>query len=49
MELDTGNKIILDINAKITPEMKALIEKAFPSCKVITNPDPIWSPSWTAY
>jgi len=40
MELDTGNKIILDINAKITPEMKALIEQAFPSCKVITNPGP---------
>jgi len=40
MELDTGNKIILDINAKISPEMKALIEKAFPTCRVITNPGP---------
>jgi len=40
MELDTGNKIILDINGKISPEMRVLIEKAFPSCKVITNPGP---------
>lgn len=38
MELDTGARIILDINSKISPELKALIEKAFPSCKVVTNP-----------
>ncbi|MEN6476279.1 MAG: LysM peptidoglycan-binding domain-containing protein [Syntrophaceae bacterium] len=40
MELETGNKIILDINGKISPEMRTIIEKAFPSCKVITNPGP---------
>lgn len=40
MELDTGNKIILDINGKISPEMRTLIEKAFPACKVISNPGP---------
>lgn len=38
MELDTGTRIILDINNKISPELKALIEKAFPNCKVVTNP-----------
>jgi len=37
MELDTGRKIIFDTNGKITPEMKAFIEKAFPSFKVVSG------------
>ena len=37
MELDTGRKIIFDMNAQITPEMKRFIEKAFPSFTVISG------------
>ncbi|HOA43970.1 MAG TPA: LysM peptidoglycan-binding domain-containing protein [Deltaproteobacteria bacterium] len=37
MELDTGKKIIFDVNGTITPEMKDFIEKAFPSFTVITG------------
>lgn len=40
MELDTGARIILDSNNKISPELKQLIEKAFPACKVVTKPGP---------
>ncbi|HVN71432.1 MAG TPA: LysM peptidoglycan-binding domain-containing protein, partial [Desulfomonilia bacterium] len=37
MELDTGKKIIFDLNEQITPEMKRFIEKAFPSFTVISG------------
>ncbi len=37
MELDTGKKIIFDMNGTISPEVKAYIEKAFPSFSVITG------------
>ncbi|MCU0575535.1 MAG: LysM peptidoglycan-binding domain-containing protein [Desulfobacterota bacterium] len=37
MELDTGRKIIFDVNGKITPEMKGFIEKTFPSFTVLTG------------
>ncbi|MGD0210538.1 MAG: LysM peptidoglycan-binding domain-containing protein [Desulfomonilia bacterium] len=37
MELDTGRKIIFDMNAQITPEMKRFIEKAFPSFTIISG------------
>jgi len=37
MELDTGKKIIFDMNGTISPEVKAYIEKAFPSFTVITG------------
>lgn len=37
MELDTGRKIIFDVNSVITPEMKGFIEKAFPSFTVISG------------
>lgn len=40
MELDTGTRIILDVNNRISPEVKDFIEKAFPSCKVIKDPGP---------
>ncbi|MCD6570145.1 MAG: LysM peptidoglycan-binding domain-containing protein [Deltaproteobacteria bacterium] len=36
VELDTGRRIILDINGKISPEVKDLIEQTFSDCKVIT-------------
>lgn len=37
MELDTGRKIIFDVNGTITAEMKEFIEKAFPSFTVISG------------
>jgi len=37
IELDSGRRIILDIHNKISPEVKTLIESAFPSCKVVSG------------
>lgn len=37
MELDTGKKIIFDLNGSISPEVKAYIEKAFPNFSIITG------------
>ena len=37
MELDTGRRIILDLNDQISPEVKALVEEAFPSCSIIKD------------
>lgn len=37
IELDSGRRIILDIHNKISPEVKNLIESAFPSCKVVSG------------
>lgn len=39
MELDTGKKIILDLEGKITPEVRSYIEKAFPSISVVSGPE----------
>lgn len=38
MELDTGRKIIFDMDGRISPDMKDFIEKAFPSFTVISGP-----------
>ncbi len=38
MELDTGKRIILDVNNKISKEIKDLLEKTFPSCRIISGP-----------
>ena len=38
LELDTGKKIILDFNGKISPKVKGLIEKTFPDCRIISEP-----------
>jgi hypothetical protein len=38
MELDTGRRIILDVNNKISPEIKGLLENTFPSCRIISGP-----------
>ncbi len=37
MELDTGRKIIFDMNQTISPEVKGHIEKAFPSFTVVSG------------
>ena len=37
MELDTGKKIIFDMNGTISPEVKGYIEKAFPSFTVVSG------------
>jgi hypothetical protein len=37
MELDTGKKIIFDMNGAISPEVKGYIEKAFPSFAVVSG------------
>lgn len=37
MELDTGKKIIFDMNKTISPEVKGYIEKAFPSFTVVSG------------
>ena len=37
MELDTGKKIIFDMNGTISPEVKGHIEKAFPSFTVVSG------------
>ena len=38
LELDTGKKIILDFNGKLSPKVKGLIEKTFPDCRIISEP-----------
>ncbi len=38
MELDTGRRIILDVNNKISQEVKDLLEKTFPDCKIVAGP-----------
>ena len=38
MELDTGRRVILDVNNKISPEVKDLLEKTFPTCRIISGP-----------
>ena len=38
MELDTGRRIILDVNNKISPEVRDLLEKTFPTCKIVSGP-----------
>jgi len=38
MELDTGRRIILDVNNRISSEVKELLEKTFPSCSIISGP-----------
>ncbi|HOO37573.1 MAG TPA: LysM peptidoglycan-binding domain-containing protein [Deltaproteobacteria bacterium] len=38
MELDTGRRVILDVNNKISPEVKDLLEKTFPACRIISGP-----------
>ena len=37
MELDTGKKIIFDMNGTISPEVKGYIEKTFPSITVVSG------------
>jgi hypothetical protein len=37
MELDTGKKIVFDMNGTISPEVKGYIEKAFPSFTVVSG------------
>lgn len=38
MELDTGRRVILDVNNKISGEVKDMLEKTFPSCSIISGP-----------
>jgi hypothetical protein len=38
LELDTGKKVILDFNGKLSPKVKGLIEKTFPDCRIISEP-----------
>jgi hypothetical protein len=38
MELDTGMRIILDVNSRISPEIKDILEQAFPACRIISGP-----------
>lgn len=38
MELDTGRRIILDVNNKISSEIRDLLEKTFPDCKIVSGP-----------
>ena len=38
MELDTGRRIILDVNNKISKQIKDLLEKTFPLCSIISGP-----------
>ncbi|MEA2101233.1 MAG: LysM peptidoglycan-binding domain-containing protein [Thermodesulfobacteriota bacterium] len=35
VELDTGKKVILDMDKRISPRVKGLIEGSFPSCRII--------------
>lgn len=37
VELDTGKKIILDLEGRITPEVRGYIEKAFPAISVVSG------------
>lgn len=38
MELDTGKRLILDVNNKISPEVKNVLEKTFSDCKIVSGP-----------
>ncbi|HHO76237.1 MAG TPA: LysM peptidoglycan-binding domain-containing protein [Deltaproteobacteria bacterium] len=38
MELDTGRRIIMDVNNKISDHVKDLLEKTFPSCTILSGP-----------
>ncbi len=38
IELDTGMRVILDMNSRISPEVKGILEQAFPACKIISGP-----------
>ncbi len=38
LELDTGKKVIIDFNGKLSPKVKGLIEKTFPDCRIISDP-----------
>ncbi|HDP24438.1 MAG TPA: LysM peptidoglycan-binding domain-containing protein [Deltaproteobacteria bacterium] len=38
IELDTGKRIVFDIQGKISPEIGELMEQAFPSFKVVSGP-----------
>jgi len=38
IEIDTGKKIVLDINNKISPEVKDLVNEAFPACRILSGP-----------
>ena len=38
MELDTGMRIILDMNSKISPEIRDILEQTFPTCRIISGP-----------
>lgn len=38
IELDTGMRVILDMNSRISPEVKDILEQAFPSCRIISGP-----------
>lgn len=38
IELDTGKRVILDMNSRISPEVKDILEQAFPSCRIISGP-----------
>jgi hypothetical protein len=37
LELDNGKKIILDFNKKLSPKVKAIIEKTFPDCRILSE------------
>ena len=38
IELDTGMRVILDMNSRISPEVKDILEQAFPTCRIISGP-----------
>jgi hypothetical protein len=37
IELDTGMRVILDINDRISPDVRTILEQAFPSCRIISG------------
>ena len=37
IELDTGVRVILDMNDRISPDVRAILEQAFPSCRIISG------------
>ncbi len=39
LELDNGKKIIIDFNGKLSPKVTSLIEKTFPDCRIISEPE----------
>ncbi len=38
IELDNGTRIFIDVNNRISPETRRLIEQTYPSCKVVSGP-----------